>query len=198
MILNNYIKRGDNMKIALDFGHGGKDPGAVDEKGDDTIYPDKFYTEESKLVRHIGLKLSAKLDENHEIYLVRPNEDYVNLEDRTELANADEVDIFISLHANASANRKANGIETLHYPGSEEGIRLASKVQRRVIERSKATNRGIKPREDLFVLKGTNMPSILFEIGFITNNQEEQKLHNKAYQKQIIEGIYEGVQKYGR
>lgn len=184
------------MKIALDFGHGGKDPGAVDEKGDDTIYPDKFYTEESKLVRHIGLKLSAKLDENHEIYLVRPNENYVSLEDRCILANEEEADIFISLHANASANNDAEGIEVLHYPESKEGIKLASKVQESLIKATRASNRGIKPRDNIFVLEETVMPSILVELGFITNPQEEKQLHNRSYQNNLVNAIFEGVKNY--
>lgn len=184
------------MKIALDFGHGGKDPGAVDKESDDTIYPDKFYTEESELVRKIGLKLAAELLKKYEVYIVRPNDEYVTLEDRVNKANEIEADIFISLHANASANDKASGIETLHYPGSEEGINLAKEVQRRLIERTKAGDRGIKPREDLYVLERTVMPSVLIELGFITNPIEEEKLNNYSYQKQLKNAIYEGVINY--
>ena len=186
------------MKIALDFGHGGKDPGAVDGKGDDTVYPDKYYTEESKLVRHIGLKLAYKLDEIYEVYLTRPNEEYVSLEDRCVLSNEEDVDIFLSLHANASANKNANGIEVLYYPDSKNGIKLSSKVQDRLIKATRATDRGIKPRDDIFVLEETVMPSVLIELGFITNPQEEKQLWNKSYQNNLINAIFEGVKEYER
>lgn len=186
------------MKIAILNGHGKNREGAVDKKGDDGIYEDKFYTLESVLVREFGLKLTANLMKKHEVLLIRPNDEYVALSDRCEQANEYSADIVISLHANASANSKANGIETLHFPESKEGIKLASKVQNRLIHRSKASDRGIKPRGNLYVLKNVSAPAILIELGFITNPQEEAKLHNPKYQEQLIKAIEEGVDEYER
>lgn len=184
------------MKIALDFGHGGKDPGAVDDYGDDKLYPDYYYTEESELVRRIGLRLASRLLDRYDVLLTRPNDDYVELEDRAVMANRYEADLFISLHTNASANTRANGVEMFHYPGSDEGLRLSKELNLRLVERCKVNNRGIKTKEDLIVLKYTSMPAVLLELGFITNPIEEEKLHNNRYQTQLIEGIYEGVQRY--
>lgn len=184
------------MKIAIMNGHGKNKEGAVDPKGTDGIYEDKFYTLESVLVREFGLKLTANLMKKHEVLLIRPNDEYVTLADRCEQANEFGADIVISIHANASANSKANGIETLHYPGSENGIKLASEVQRRMIHRTKATNRGIKPRGNLYVLENVLAPAILLELGFITNPTEEAKLHNPKYQEQLLKAIEEGVDNY--
>ena len=190
------------MKIALMLGHGKNKEGAVDEKGDDSIYPDRFYTRESFLVREFGLKLASRLMNNHEVLIIRPNDEYVSLAERCDLADEYGTDIVISLHANASANSQANGIETLYYETktyiSKKGKRLASRVQERLIHRTKATDRGIKPRGDLYVLENVSAPAILIELGFITNPQEEEKLHNKKYQEQLIEAIYEGVKNYER
>jgi len=191
------------MKIALMLGHGKNKEGAIDgidKDGDDGIYPDTIYTLESVLVRELGLKLTAKLMNNHEILIIRPNDEYVPLAERCNQANNYGADIVVSLHANASANSNASGIETLYYETktytSKKGKKLASEVQERLIHRSKAKDRGIKPRGDLYVLENVSPPAILIEVGFITNKQEEEKLHKKKYQEQLIEAIYEGVNNY--
>lgn len=184
------------MKIAILMGHGIDKEGAVDGKFDDEIYEDKIYTRESVYVRNVGLKLAAKLIDQHEILLVRPNDKYVTLKERVRQANNWGADILISLHTNASVNNRAEGIETIYYPTSTNGKRLALDVQNRLIQRSKAVDRGIKPRSNLFVLRASSMPSILIELGFITNPYEEERMHNRHYKNKLIQGIIEGVNDY--
>lgn len=188
------------MKIAIMNGHGKDKEGAIDKKGDDGVYKDEYYTLESVLVREIGLRLATRLMNKHDVLIIRPNDKYVTLSDRCKQANDYGADIVISLHANASANKKASGIETLYYKTptftSKKGKKLASEVQERLVHRTKAKDRGIKPRGDLYVLENASPPAILVEVGFITNPQEEAKLHSKKYQEQLIEAIYEGVNNY--
>ncbi|HTF92802.1 MAG TPA: N-acetylmuramoyl-L-alanine amidase, partial [Verrucomicrobiae bacterium] len=108
-------------KIVLDPGHGGKDPGAIGNGG----------LAEKDLVLSIARKLAAKLrkEMNVQVVLTRNDDRFVPLEDRTALANAEDADLFISLHMNASPNSEARGIETYYLDNTsdEAAIRLAAR-----------------------------------------------------------------------
>jgi len=184
--------------IVLDAGHGGKGVGAVDVEGDDEIYKDEIYTEESELVLDFTLELGKKLKKRarYNVVLTRGCDEYIKLSNRTKVANHNHADIFVSIHANSYSDSDAEGIETLYYPTSKEGRRLAQSTQRQLISATRAVNRGIKDRDNLYVLKHTNMPAILVELGFISNPVEEEKLHNKEYKTKQINAIVKSIIDY--
>jgi N-acetylmuramoyl-L-alanine amidase len=108
-------------KIVLDPGHGGKDPGAIGFGG----------IAEKDVVLSVARKLARKLrrEMGIEVVLTRKDDRFVPLEDRTAIANAEEADLFISLHMNASPNREARGLETYYLDNTndEASIRLAAR-----------------------------------------------------------------------
>jgi N-acetylmuramoyl-L-alanine amidase len=108
-------------KIVLDPGHGGKDPGAIGAGG----------VAEKDLVLSIAKKLAVKLTRELgiEVILTRKDDRYVPLEDRTATANAEDADLFVSLHMNASPNLEARGLETYYLDNTsdEASIRLAAR-----------------------------------------------------------------------
>jgi len=108
-------------KIVLDPGHGGKDPGAIGVGG----------VMEKDVVLSVAKKLAAKLKNEMgvQVVLTRKDDRFVALEDRTYIANAEDADLFISLHLNASPNAEARGIETyyLNNTTDEAAIRLAAR-----------------------------------------------------------------------
>lgn len=174
------------MKIAVDPGHGGKDPGAN--------YNDVL---EKEINLDIASKLKELLEEaDHEVFMTRENDVFVELYERASIANENNCDIFISIHSNAAASPSAQGVETLHYPGSEEGKKLAKLVQDELIKHLQRDDRGIKSRDDLVVLKKTKMPAVLIECGFVSNSVERHLLQSVGFQHLIAESIVEGVQKY--
>ncbi|SFL93314.1 N-acetylmuramoyl-L-alanine amidase family protein [Halanaerobium salsuginis] len=190
------------MKIAILAGHGGSDSGAVDpieKEQNDGIYQDDIYTEESDVNLKAAKILEKILTNNgHEVFMARDRDVYISLQNRTHFANDNNADIVISLHANAAANSAAEGIETLHYPGSENGQKLANNVQKRMIKASNATDRGIKERDNLYVLRKTLMPAVLVEMGFLTNPKEEHLLNEREYLYLLMEAVAAGVDDYER
>jgi N-acetylmuramoyl-L-alanine amidase len=108
-------------KIVLDPGHGGKDPGAIGPGG----------LTEKDIVLSVAKKLAAKLRKEMgiEVVLTRTDDRFIPLEDRTAIANAQDADLFISLHMNASPNGEAKGVETyfLDNTTDEASIRLAAR-----------------------------------------------------------------------
>ena len=108
-------------KIVLDPGHGGKDPGAIGAGG----------LAEKDVVLSIAKKLAVKLKNEMgiQVVLTRQDDRFVALEDRTAMANAENADLFISLHMNASLNSEARGIETYYLDNTtdEAAMRLAAR-----------------------------------------------------------------------
>jgi N-acetylmuramoyl-L-alanine amidase len=108
-------------KIVLDPGHGGKDPGAIGVGG----------VAEKDIVLSVAKKLAVKLkrDMGIEVVLTRADDRFIALEDRTAIANAEDADLFISLHMNASPNSEARGVETYYLDNTtdEASIRLAAR-----------------------------------------------------------------------
>ncbi|MGE5303353.1 MAG: N-acetylmuramoyl-L-alanine amidase [Alphaproteobacteria bacterium] len=108
-------------KIVLDPGHGGRDPGAIGAGG----------IAEKDLVLSVARKLARKLrrEMGIEVVLTRQDDSFVRLEDRTAIANAENADLFVSLHMNASPSGEARGLETYYLDNTtdEASIRLASR-----------------------------------------------------------------------
>ena len=108
-------------KVVLDPGHGGRDPGAIGVGG----------IAEKDIVLSVAKKLAAKIKQEMgiEVVLTRTDDRYVPLEDRTAIANAEDADLFISLHMNASPNAEAKGLETYYLDNTndEAAIRLAAR-----------------------------------------------------------------------
>ncbi|MCU0611711.1 MAG: N-acetylmuramoyl-L-alanine amidase [Candidatus Eisenbacteria bacterium] len=107
--------------IVIDPGHGGHDPGAVGLKG----------TKEKDITLEVGRRLAARLDRAGfaRVSLTRTDDSYLNLSDRTAVANQYGADLFVSLHCNANENRKAVGSETFfcsEAASSEEAERVAA------------------------------------------------------------------------
>jgi N-acetylmuramoyl-L-alanine amidase len=90
-------------RIVIDAGHGGHDPGAS-----------AFGISEAELVLDVTLRLEKLLQQQEgvEVVLTRRTNEYIALDERTEIANRESADLFLSVHANASSNGAARGVET--------------------------------------------------------------------------------------
>ncbi len=216
--------------ILIDPGHGGKDAGAI---GRHTINGKKIEVLEKEIVLEVALELYDLLTGKYpdkKILLTRNNDAYIRLEERTELANnisigTQEAIIFVSIHANASFNKKAKGFEVWYLPPDyrrelidpgdldednkdivpilnvllEEEYTIESiTLARRILAGFKDSvgrmteNRGLK-EESWFVVRNAKMPSVLVELGFITNPEEAALLIRKDYLQKMTAGIYTGI-----
>ena len=169
------------VKVVVDAGHGGKDPGAIGNG-----------LKEKDIVLSISKKVNSKLQSlGFKTVMTRSNDTYIPLSQRYSIANNNNADLFVSIHAN-SAGATANGIETL-YKSSKA---LAQSIQTQLINQTGANSRGLKYRTDLAVLNGTKMPSALVEVGFVSNASEASKIGNNSYQEKLATAIVNGLAKY--
>jgi N-acetylmuramoyl-L-alanine amidase len=115
------FKRGAaGITIVLDPGHGGKDPGASGIRG----------VKEKDVVLAIARRLAARIEDTigARVVLTRERDEFLSLEARTALANAAGADLFVSIHANASAQQSTSGVETYYLNNTDNRatIRLAA------------------------------------------------------------------------
>ena len=134
-----------------------------------------------------------------EYYLVAAGVEVVgNMQDDdlgaiTGTANESDADIFVSIHCNA-ANSMAYGTEVLVYPGSTCGRQLGNCIQRQIVDSLDTTDRGLKDRPGLWVLKSTDMPAVLVELAFIDNEDDAALLRDN--QDDFARAIARGVTDY--
>ncbi|HEX8948315.1 MAG TPA: N-acetylmuramoyl-L-alanine amidase [Dissulfurispiraceae bacterium] len=223
--------------VVIDPGHGGHDSGAVGKNG----------LKEKDVVLDIGLKVRELLraEPNLEIMLTRDTDVFIPLAERTAMAMKKDADLFVSIHANASPNREARGIETylLNWTNEEEATRVAArenyvsvKTMKDRMEKfrrdrdldiiksdlrrqhnneesvalanyvqnalctdvarvHKTVNHGVKGAL-FFVLFGIEMPSVLAEVSFISNSEEERLLSQESYRSMLAASIASGIKAY--
>lgn len=225
--------------VVIDPGHGGKDPGAVGKN-----------TREKDVVLSVGKQLGELISKNHrdvKVVYTRNTDKFVALNQRANIANKANANLFISLHCNALDRRKKSpqGVETfvlgLHrskdnldvakaenavimyeddYSAKYEGfnpnepesyiifeymaneylgqsVYLASLVQHRLVDGAKRRNRNVR-QAGFLVLREVAMPSILVELGYISNPSEEQFLKSSSGQTTLAKAIYRGFAEYKR
>jgi N-acetylmuramoyl-L-alanine amidase len=215
-------------RIVIDPGHGGYDQGASGPTG----------LTEKEVALDVSLRLGELLRQRlgTQIYFTRDSDEYVALHERTAMANRWDGDLFLSIHANASRDRAARGVETfyLNFNASRDALEVATRenassektvnelndlvkqiaLQEKLQESREfaayiqsalqshavksaggMANRGVK-RAPFIVLIGAKMPSILAEIGFITNPNEEERMRRSEHRQKIAEALYAGVLKY--
>ena len=142
------------MKICIDPGHGGYDPGAVNHNVGVT---------EKALSLKIAALLGGELaSRGYDVFFTRELDTFIPLGFRTKIANNEKADLFISIHLNAAADPAAQGIETWYYEGSRASERLAAIVQRELKDQFLAKNRGVKSTRGFYVLKHTAMPAFMY------------------------------------
>ncbi len=173
--------------VVLDAGHGGHDSGAVANG----------YVEKS-INLDIVNRVLALLDKDGTIkgYGTRTTDVYPSFADRNNLGN--EVgDLFISVHINSASAEKANGTEVYWYKENllSRGISssvLASTLQKNLLAKLGSFDRKVKT-ENFIVLRQSEVPATLCEIGFITNSQEGAKLNSPEYRQLAAEAIYQSI-----
>lgn len=168
------------MKWYLDFGHGGKDPGALGQNK----------TKESEIALKIGLQVKNNLEQALEkVVTTRTNDTYYSLDSRCSKANKEKCDYFISIHLNSAKNKTAKGCEVWVYDKNSKLYTLASNLCKNISTKLNNPNRGVKISKDFTVLRNTTMPALLIEIDFISNLEVENKLKYSKYIKEISDTI---------
>lgn len=172
-------------RVVLDAGHGDHDSGAVSVNG--------RYEKDFNLA--VILKV-AKLLENEpkiETRLTRSDDTFVELNDRVAFANNWSANVFVSVHANKSNSPSAHGSETYYF--NDYSANLANILHGKILQATGFYDRRVRTA-DFRVIKYTNMPAVLCEIGYLSNSDDEQALFDENMQNKVAEAIAAGIKQY--
>ncbi len=174
------------MKICIDAGHGGTDPGAIGTN--------PFRLEEKEFNLNMAMALEGELESRgHWVVMTRRRERTLSLTARTNFSNRLEAELFISIHANAADTFTAEGMEVFHFPGSTAGHNAAKQVLNQMLSTfPEHRNRGVKSA-NFTVLRETLMPAILVECEFLTNPNQLEFLADAKNQAKLAVAIASGI-----
>lgn len=177
-------------RITIDPGHGGKDPGAIGYNG----------LKEKELNLDIALKVEKLLKEKGiQVVMTRRDDTFITLENRVKIAVDSKSDTFVSIHGNSNTNTSANGTETFYSKNTsnaEESAELATYIQQRLYPALGTNNRGVNNKYNFHVNYKNPLPSVLIELGFISNKSDGSKLASDSYRTKAAEAITLGIQDY--
>lgn len=218
-------------RIVIDPGHGGKDPGAIGQLG----------LIEKEITLDIAKRLKRCLEDSGvKATLTRNDDRFISLWNRANIANKEDADFFVSIHANAFRSKQVKGFEvyylseaiddsaravaaaenaSLKYENSSfgnkkpssdleatlrdieytenrtESISLARRIAGTAYKKLGTESRGVKAAR-FYVLKGAKMPSVLIEVGFISNREEAKRLRTSQYRETLARAIASGIIDY--
>ena len=189
------------MKVCIDPGHGGYDPGAVGPSGlREKDVALQIALQVGQRIQTAGIQVAYTRTSDAVSWPANINQD---LAARTQIANRSEADIFVSVHCNSSNKASAHGMEVFTTPGQGWADKLAESIVRAWADAfpqgviRKDTSDGDSDKEaNFYVLRNTAMPAVLVETTFISNPQEEALLRTAAFQEAAAQAIASGICKY--
>lgn len=176
--------------VLLDPGHGGKDPGSISYSG-------KY---EKYVNMEVALKVKDKLESmGAKVALTRTGDYYITNKERGRMADSLNADILLSIHHNSLENSDYFGLSTyyntIHYKNPAHGYTLAEAIYLNATSVKGVCKDGILDR-NYEVLRETNTPAALIEIGFMSNPAEELTIHNESFQDVMAGKIADGIVDY--
>lgn len=167
-------------RVVIDAGHGGEDPGAMRD-----IYKEKNITLE------ITQRIKARLQQaGIEVVMTREGDETVSLKKRVEITNVSTPDLFVSVHVNSSESPSIKGIETYMYTSQSE--KLAKSIHKEMLKNISACDGGIRTAR-FYVIRNTDVPAILEEIGYLSNSTERCDLLSERRKDATVKAICDGI-----
>lgn len=181
----------DPLYLCIDAGHGGHDPGVIGPTG----------LRECDLNLDIAGRVAAKaVADGWRVLVTRAADRFVPLSKRAGISNEAHAHLFISIHGNGAENRKAHGVELWTTVGQTKADEVIPYLERAwrdefpdVEFRVDRTDGDADKEKDYAVLRLTKAPAILYEVGFVSNPEEEALLKTAEYRARIASAIVAGI-----
>lgn len=171
--------------VVVDAGHGGKDPGTmvggVNEKYIDLQVARKVAT----LLTQQGIS----------VIMTRDSDEFVEREERADIANRHDADLFVSVHADSAPDRSISGYTLYVANDASKDAYQAAQAVSTAMSRTGSGTRGIREAEYV-VLMQTRCPAILVELGYLSNYTDSRRLQDNAFQNRLAQAIAAGIIDY--
>lgn len=179
------------VQVVIDAGHGGEDPGKVGVN--DVLEKDLNLQIAQKVKKHLeeaGVPVVMTREDDQGFYDSSvSNKKLADMQKRVELINETKPKLAVSIHQNSYADGSVKGAQVFYYAGSKEGEAFAALMQEELRTLDSENTRQIKANDTYYMLKNTEVPTIIVECGFLSNAQEAEKLTRDAYQEAVAQAI---------
>ena len=179
--------------VVLDSGHGGSDSGKVGING----------AKEKEINLLIAKEIRRLLEkEKIEVIMVREKDEELgkskveDLKYRVSLMNEKKPSLAVSIHQNSYHEENVFGAQVFYYKTSTEGEKAAAVIQEALQEVNPENTKKIKANDTYYLLKKTEVPTVIVECGFLSNYAEAEKLVSEDYQKKLAEAVTKGILQY--
>lgn len=184
--------------VVLDPGHGGRDPGKVGVQGE----------QEKDINLAISLKVKERLEKDGmEVVMTREkdvmladedasNKKLEDLNNRISIINERQPAVAVSIHQNSYSDASVKGAQVFYFTHSDKGKQAAEAMQKELLEFDQENTRKIKANDTYYLLKKTEVPTVIVECGFLSCPEEEALLTDEAYQKKLAEAIAKGIESW--
>lgn len=175
----------EKFKIMIDAGHGGRDPGSPGaSKKEEKLYTLSLANKVFELLQ---------LEEGILPILTRIDDTFIPTDDRVAMANREQANMFISIHANSFINKNTRGTETYYYNSNSK--LLATILHEHLLKSTGFLDRNVR-KMDYKVVKETTMPAALLEIGYLSNPSEEIIMTSEHMQMKVATSIVNGIKQF--
>lgn len=179
--------------VVVDPGHGGIDAGKTGVNN----------AKEKDINLKIALVIKKQLNEKGvSAILTRTTDERLaetqlkDLQARTKMINEAGPVLAVSIHQNSYGEESVHGAQVFYYGKSEEGEKAAEMLQTSLNKLQPGNTKKIKSNETYYILKNTEVPTVIAECGFLSNYAEAEKLTQKEYQEKIAGAVTEGIFQY--
>lgn len=184
--------------VVIDVGHGGMDPGKVSEDG----------TREKDINLQIARCLRDYLiAQDYTVYMTRETDCDLSdsgasgkkssdMRNRVAFITDHQADYVISIHQNSFPDASSHGAQVFYYDGSHKGKHMANYIQNALLDMDDTNKRQAKSNGDYYILKKSDVPTVIVECGFLSNKKETASLKDTNYQKQLAYAICMGFCNY--
>lgn len=184
--------------VVLDPGHGGRDPGKVGAQGE----------QEKDINLAISLKVKERLEKDGmEVVMTREedvmltdedasNKKLEDLNNRIRIINERQPAVAVSIHQNSYSDASVKGAQIFYFTYSDKGKQAAEALQKELLEFDQENTRKIKANDTYYLLKKTEVPTVIVECGFLSCPEEAALLTDEAYQKKLAEAIAKGIESW--
>lgn len=197
-VMAQHGKGGEKIRIVIDAGHGGADPGKVGING--------------ALEKDVNLEIAKKLkvfleSADYEVLMTREDENGLydegasnkkvqDMKRRIELIEQVDPLLVVSIHQNSYHEEGVKGAQVFYYTSGEKSKQLAGLIQERLKMLDEKNTRVEKGNDSYYLLKKTGKPIVIVECGFLSNYEEAEKLITPLYQEKLAFQIHMGIEKY--
>lgn len=187
-----------NKRVVLDAGHGGADPGKVGEG--DVLEKDINLAIAKKVKKRLekdGLEVIMTRQEDEMLCSENAqNKKVEDLKSRIEIINSNEPAVAVSIHQNSYSDPAVKGSQIFYFTHSEDGKKVAEVMQKELLEAFPDTARDEKANDTYYLLKKTEVPTVIVECGFLSNSGEAKLLSGEEYQQKMADAIAKGIESW--